>query len=167
VEIDVRRLVTVFVVLCILALAAMVAVTAVSAADENSRNSELRHDGVRVVATVTGCEAVGSGVGQGTSYYSCRAGYSLDGHTYNEVLGGTRAAYQPGQSVPAVAVPRDPGALSTAASLNRTRSSFTPFITPILLGVLTLAMIAGLVVWPKRPTPRRPPVGAPDPAAGG
>src|SRR5207249_1448379 len=98
------------------ALAVSAAALAISAGNENARASKLQQRGVPVAATVSGCSGISSGVGMAIEYWECRGTYTLGGQQYNEVIRGSRARLNPGQTVPAVAVPGEPTLLSTAAA---------------------------------------------------
>jgi hypothetical protein len=132
----------------LLLIAVTVALT-ISATNENSRRNTLRHKGVPVQATVTACQGISSGVGMAIEYWDCRATYTLDGSTYNEVIKGSRGLLQPGQTVVAIAVPGEPG-LSSAASAAAKHSSWTPYITPIVLGAVILALVGAFWWWSRR-----------------
>jgi hypothetical protein len=139
------RVIAIAVLLAVLAIA--IALT-IGAVNENSRVNLVRHQGVPVQVTVTGCQGISSGVGMGIEYWECRGTYSLGGQSYNEVIGGSRARLQTGQIVPAVAVPGHPGLLSTAAP--STHSSWKPYLAPIILGALFVAGVLAFVWWSKR-----------------
>jgi hypothetical protein len=108
----------------------------------------VRHHGVPVQVTVTGCQGISSGVGMGIEYWECRGTYSISGHSYNEVIGGSRARLETGQIVPAVAVPGQPRLLSAAAT--GTHSDLKPYLAPIILGALTVSGAVALLWWSKR-----------------
>ncbi len=147
-DMDARPVVRVIVIGVLVALVAITIALTFSAARENSRANTLRHRGVPVQVTVTGCQGISSGVGMGIEYWECRGTYSLAGRSYDEVIGGSRTLRQEGQIVQAVAVPGQPGLLSIAA--DGTHSDWKPYITPIILGALTVVSILALVWWSKR-----------------
>ncbi|MBO0731057.1 MAG: hypothetical protein J2P57_17505 [Acidimicrobiaceae bacterium] len=147
---DTGRVVRVLVVLALVGLAILTVILTVSAANQNSRLDQLRNHGVAVTATVTGCLGVGSGVGMGIEYWQCRASYTLEGQQYEAVLGGSRSHLRDGQLVAAVAVPGKPGLLSTVSAVHRNDSALTPYITPIVLGVVTIAGTFGALLWVRR-----------------
>lgn len=149
-EADTRRVVRVLVTLALVGLAVLTIILTVSATHQNSRLDQLRNHGVAVTATVTGCLGVGSGVGMGIEYWQCRASYTLEGQQYQAVLGGSRSHLKNGQLVPAVAVPGKPGLLSTVTAVHRNDSTLTPYITPIVLGIVTIAGAFGAVLWVRR-----------------
>jgi hypothetical protein len=149
VEVDRARVVRFILVAVLVILVASTIVLAVSAATHNARLDRLRHQGVPVQVTVTGCSGVSSGIGMAIEYWECRGTYSLAGHSYNQMIGGSRALLQPGQQLPAVAVPGHPALLSTVAAANKS-SAWSAYLTPIVLGALALALAAALVVGSKR-----------------
>jgi hypothetical protein len=155
----------------VLVLLGVAVATTVSAANHNSNLDTLRHHGVPVRATVTGCEGIGSGIGMGISYYDCRATYTLAGQTYNEILGGSRSQLQPGEVVSAVAVPGRPALLSTASSVEKKSSPWGPYVTPIIVWVVVVLGTPGLLLWWRRgradASGRRPGSTGPDAAEAG
>jgi hypothetical protein len=167
VEVDTGRVVRFVVACCVLVLVGVVIDMTISAADQNSRVTRLRHQGVPVEVTVTGCVGYGSGIGQGVVYYTCRGTYGFGGRRYNEVIGGIRNDLAVGQTLRAVTVPGHPALVSTADSVARTSSSWTAYVTPIVLGVVTVVLILGLVLWPKRTAAEPQEAGDPVDAGGG
>jgi hypothetical protein len=150
VEGDAGHVLRVLVGLCLLALIGLAIALTISAASQNSRLDQLRHQGVPVEATVTGCLGISSGIGMGVEYWECRGSYVLDGHHYNEVIGGSRAHLQDGEKVPAIAVPGHPTLLSTATGVAKKSSSWTPYITSMILGGVSLISVPGYVLWLRR-----------------
>src|ERR1700733_7620044 len=90
VRIQTRRVIGVVVAVCVVVLVVFVVDLTASAAHRNAQLSTLRHQGVPVEVTVTGCLAIGSGVGMGIEYWQCRGAYALGGESYNEVIHGGR-----------------------------------------------------------------------------
>jgi hypothetical protein len=155
-EVDARQVGRVLAIIALVVMVAVVIATTVGAANQNSVQTRLQRDGVPVEVTVTGCEGVSSGIGQALIYDICRGDYTFDGHRYNEVIGGNRAAHPVGQKLRAVTVPGHPALLSTADAVARTFSPWTPFITPIALAASTVALALVLIRWSRRrraPTP--------------
>ena len=150
VEVDARLVVRVVAALGILALVGTAVALTVSAASANSRIDRLRHRGVPVTAVVSGCLAIGSGIGMGIEYWQCRADYTLSGHRYNEVIGGSRTLLDRGQTVQAVAVPGEAASLSTTAFVAKKRSAWTRYMVPIVLGAVAATVTLGLLVWSRR-----------------
>lgn len=137
-------------------LAFLVVLLIVSAVGELSRASSLRHVGVPVLATVTGCVGRASGTGITTVGYTCRAAFTLAGHRHEAVIGGSSALLAPGEIVRAVADPNDPSVLAAARSVAGSTSSWTVFIAPAAL----LLMLGGVVaVAARRLRPTTPAVG--------
>lgn len=144
----------IIVIAVLLALLGIALALTISAARQNSRVEAVRHRGVPVQVTVTGCQGVSSGVGQGIEYWECRGTYSLGGRSYNEVIGGSRVLLENGRTVPAVAVPGQPGLLSTAAP--GAPSFWRSYTAPIVLGVFVVAGVVTLLWWSGRRHRRDP-----------
>ncbi len=149
-EVDSRRIVRWAGLLCVLALAGVVIALTISAVGDNSRQTRLKEHGVPVEVTVTGCVGIGSGIGQATAGYTCRGSYSLDGNEYTAVIRGANDALPAGDVLQGVTVRGDPGLLSTASAAAKQHSSWTPFVTPIVLGAITVVLAIGLFVWTSR-----------------
>ena len=163
VDVDPRRILRPLAVLCLVALAGLSIGLALSAGNENGKEAALRKHGVPVQVTVTGCLAVSSGIGMGIEYWQCRGNYTLGGHQFNELIGGSRALLIAGRQEAAVAVPGQPALLSTFAAVAKGRSNFTPYVTPIVLGVVTLLWGGGWALLLRRKRTRAaaaPPSGA-------
>jgi hypothetical protein len=165
-EVDPRRVFRVVAAVVLLALIASTVALTISAAHQNARLHRLHHDGVRVEVAATGCVGISSGVGMGIEYWECRGTYTLDGHTYNQVIRGSRAHLENGQRVQAIAVPGEPGLLSTVDAAAKRYSPWTAYVTPIILGAVTVALILGLIVWSKLRPRRGSPRARSDPKSG-
>jgi hypothetical protein len=150
VEVDNRRLFRWAGIICVLALAGVVVALMISAAADNSRQTRLKKHGVPVGVTVTGCVGIGSGIGQATASYTCRGTYTLDGNDYTAVIRGVNQALLTGETIQGVTIRGEPGLLSTADAAARQHSTWTPFVTPIVLGAITLILAGGLALWSTR-----------------
>ena len=150
VEIHTRRVVDVVAAGCVALLVASVVVLSVSASHQNGQLTTLRHHGVPVEVTVTGCLGISSGVGMGIEYWQCRGSYTLGGQSYQEVLRGSRTLLEAGQQIPAVAVPGQPALVTTASAVGKSRSAWTPYVAPALLGVAAIAVILGWALLTRR-----------------
>jgi hypothetical protein len=137
------RVASIAVLVCLVLLAAVAIALAVSAGGENSRVDTLRRSGVPVQVTVTGCTSIGSGIGMSIEYWSCRGDYTLAGHTFNAVIGGSRAFLESGTAVQAVAVPGRPSLLSTPGVLRRQSDNSSRYIAPAAVGGATVALAGG------------------------
>ncbi len=155
-QVDTGRVVRVLVAIALVGLITLAAVLTASATSQNSRLNRLRNQGVPVQMTVTGCVAISSGIGMSVKYWECRGSYTLGGHSYNEVIGGSRAHLGDGQVVEAIAVPGHPALVSTSANLPQGRSSWTTYVPPIILAVLGVAGALGLMLWSRRRRRLRP-----------
>jgi hypothetical protein len=148
-EVDTGRVVRVLIAVGLVALVVLAVILTISAARQNSRLSTLRSRGVPVTVSVTGCLGISSGIGMAVEYWECRGTYTLAGQSYTEVIGGSRAHLREGQTVAAIAVPGDPGLLSTAAAAARKHSDWASYVTPMILGGVTAILIVGLLAWSK------------------
>jgi len=155
IEIETGRLVRFVVAACALVLIILVVALTISAVDQNDRQTRLQQKGVPVEVTVTGCVAISAGIGQAIVAYTCSGDFGLDGHRYNEVIGGTTIVHPVGEKLEGITVRGDPGLLSTAEAVDRKRSSWSAYVTPIVLGVAATILILGLVLWPSRQLRRR------------
>jgi hypothetical protein len=145
---DAGPVIRVIVIAVLLAVVAIAIALSISAARENSRVDTVRHQGVPVQVTVTGCQGISSGVGMGIEYWECRGTYSLAGRSYNAVIGGSRAHLATGQLVSAVAVPGQPRLLSAGAAGRH--SDWKPYLAPIVLGAVVVSSLGALLWWSKR-----------------
>jgi hypothetical protein len=155
-RVDGRRVGRILLGATLVILAVVVIATTIGAAIQDSNQTRLQRDGVPVEVTVTGCEGVSSGIGQALIYDVCRGSFTLDGRRYNAVIGGNRVAHPLGQTLRGVTVPDDPTLLSTAGAVAKKFSPWTPFITPIVLAVVTVALALGLVLRRRRVRSRPP-----------
>ena len=146
-EVDSRRVFWVVAAAILLGLVASTVALTISAAHQNARLYRLHHDGVPVEATATGCVGISSGVGMGIEYWECRGTYTLAGHSYNQMIRGSRGHLENGQKVQAIAVPGEPDLLSTVDAAAKDYSPWSAYVTPIILGAVTVALILGLIVW--------------------
>jgi hypothetical protein len=148
-EVDPRRVFWVVAAVVLLGLVGSTVALTISAGRQDARLHRLHHDGVPVQATASGCVGISSGVGMGIEYWECRGTYTLGGHTYNQVIRGSRAHLENGQKVQAIAVPGEPDLLSTVDAAGQKYSPWTAYVTPIILGAVTVACILGLLVGSK------------------
>lgn len=153
VGVDGGRLLRILALLVVAGLIALSAGLAVSASTNNSRADALRTRGVAVPVTVTGCLGISSGVGMGIEYWQCRGTYTLGGHSYQEVIGGSRSFLETGRVVPAVAVPGRPDLLSLKVPARR-GSGLGAYTASMVVGALAAVLAAGLA-WDLRRTRRR------------
>jgi hypothetical protein len=122
----------------------------VTVTDDRSLANKIHNHGVPVTATVTGCTGISSGVGMGIEYWQCRASYSLDGQTYVAAIRGSRSLLQAGDQMAAVAVPGDPGLLSTPRSAAREQSFWNAYLTPVILGGVIVVLGLASLLWVRR-----------------
>jgi hypothetical protein len=155
VEVDSRRVLHVVLSLCLLVLALLVIVLTLSAAGENSRTGSLRRHGVPVDVTVTGCLGLASGTGITASGYTCKGTFSLGGRSYTEVIGGITDPRPVGETLQAVADPKDPTRLSLAAAVAAARSPWKAFVVPAVPLLLLVGGVA-MIGWQARRTRHQP-----------
>lgn len=140
--VDARRAVRLIVGFAMVVLAVLVIVLGISAFDENARIGHLRHRGVPVQVTVTGCVALASGTGATESGFTCTGTFTLAGHRYRDVIGGSAALRSPGDTLQAVADPKDPAVLSTVGAVKTPHSWWTAFIAPAVALLLLVTLVA-------------------------
>lgn len=150
VQMNPRRLAGILIWSAVAVLVGVAAYLAATAAQQDSRLSLLRRAGVPVVATVTGCRGISSGVGMGIEYWQCRGSFVLSGQTYEEYIGGSRALLDRGTRVAAVVVPGRPELLSSAAWVRRGRSSAAEYAVAASLGAAGVVLAAARVVVVRR-----------------
>jgi hypothetical protein len=157
--IDTRRLFRVVVGSAVVALVALVVVLTIEAVHKNSRIDSLHHRGVPVDVTVTNCLGILSGTGITVTSFQCNGSFSLYGRSYNAVIAGSNVNHSPGDIVKAVADPKHPASVSTAAALVNAHSSWRAFIAPGVLFVVLVLLILGAFWWSRRASAQRPPDG--------
>jgi hypothetical protein len=150
VAIQTRRVLGAVAALCVAVLVALIVDLTMAAAHQGAQLSTLRHQGVPVEVTVTGCLAVGSGVGMGIEYWQCRGAYALGGETFNEVIRGSRNLLDAGQQLSALAVPGRPALVSTVSAVAQRHSAWTRYVAPALLGVAAVLVVLGWVLLSRR-----------------
>jgi hypothetical protein len=150
--VDSRKAVRILVALSLVTLGVLAIVFFVGGAHRNAQVTRLKQHGVPVVMTVTNCIGVASGSGSTPASFTCRGTFTLSGHRYNEIIGGTSALFPAGSSVRAVTVPGDPALVSTARSVASEHSSFSVFVVPIVLTALFVAGLLAVVVRRRRPS---------------
>lgn len=150
VQMNPRRLAGILIWVTVAALVGVAGYLAATAAQQDSRLALLRRQGVPVVATVTGCRGISSGVGMGIEYWQCRGSFVLSGRPYEEYIGGSRALLDQGTRVAAVVVPGRPDLLSTAASVRKGRSSTAEYAVAASLALAAVLLAAGRVAVLRR-----------------
>ena len=143
-RVDVHTVARVVLGLIVATLAVLVVVLVVVGVDKNQQINELRGQGVPVTFKITSCQGLLGGSGSNGAGYACRGTYHLDGHVYDEPLPGT-VFFAPGTSVRAVAVPSDPGLVSTMAIVESENASSRVYVLPMIL-FAALVLIVGAVV---------------------
>jgi hypothetical protein len=155
VDVDVRRAARVVVGGCLVALAVVTAVLFAAGVGKNAQINLLHEHGVPVTVTVSGCIGLMGGSGSNLAGYSCKGTFFLDGHRQNDAIPGT-TFLRPDSTIRGVAVPSDPGLLSTVGILETEHSSWRVFLLPtILLVVLVVLGFEVLRRWRPSRSPRR------------
>jgi hypothetical protein len=149
-EVQSGRVLRILAAICLLALVGAEIAVLVTVTNDRSLADKVRRHGVPVTAAVTGCLQISSGIGMGVEYWQCRATYSLDGRSYNEVIRGSRSVLEVRDRVPAVAVPGDPGLLSTPQSAAHQQSLWHTYLTPIILGAVIVVLSLASWLWVRR-----------------
>jgi hypothetical protein len=154
VDVNVRRVIPYVIGACLVALTVAIVAFTVAGIQKNDQANSLRHHGVVVEATVSGCIGLMGGSGSNLAGYACRASFTLDGHRYDESLAGNPTPVT-GSKFRAVTVPGDPALLATVAAVAGEQASWRVFIVPaILLIVLALTIVALLSFRARRRTAR-------------
>jgi hypothetical protein len=129
-------------------LAVLVVVFLVVGLHKNDQINSLKQHGVRVVATVSTCTGLLGGSGSNAAGYSCTGTFTVDGHSYTEVIPGTPLR-APGSTVTVVADPTKPGLFTTVAELNSEHASANVLVVPAIL-LVVLLLLVGVVVIRRR-----------------
>ena len=145
VEVDVGRAGLVAIGVCLLALAATVTVLLAAGIEKNAQITRLRHDGVPVEVTVTGCFGLMGGSGSNLAGYDCKGTFTLGGRRYSDAIPGN-ALFSSGTRLRGIAVPEDPGLFSTPRVLATERPSSRVFLLPGLLLAALVLGTAGLIM---------------------
>ncbi len=134
--------------LALAGLAVSSVVLFVGGVHSNDQLTRLRHDGVPVDVTITGCVAQIGGSGSNIAGYRCNGTFTLDGRRYHEGLPGN-TAYNPGDVVPAVTLTNDPSLISPARTVAAEHPSWRVFVVPTILAVI-FVLLVGAVLWRRR-----------------
>jgi hypothetical protein len=148
-QVDPHRAARVAVGVVLATLLVLTVVFAFVGLSKNQQIDELRHQGVPVTFTVTSCMGLLGGSGSNGAGYACRGTYVLDGHRYLEALPGN-SLYAPGATVRAVAVPSDPGLMSTVRILQSERTSAKVYILPAVFFAAFLLVVAAVALQRRR-----------------
>ena len=124
----------VVVALCLVALAVLVVVLFVAGVHKNAQINRLRHHGVAVTVTVSGCLGLFGGSGSNPAGYACQGTFTLDGHRYSEDIPGNVLRLRGRRSEP-WPCPATPRSCRRAHAVATERASASVFVVPaILLG---------------------------------
>ncbi|MHB1710834.1 MAG: hypothetical protein ACYCV7_05465 [Acidimicrobiales bacterium] len=148
VDVDIRRAGRVVIAIGLAVLAALIVVLFLAGEHRNAQINRLRHHGVPVDVTVTGCLGLMGGSGSNLVGYQCRGTYMFAGHRYDEAIPGV-AFHAPGARLPGITVAADPALFTTAGTLATEHASARVFVLPLVLfGVEVL--LAGAVLLRRR-----------------
>ena len=142
VEVDPRRARRLIVGVLLVALVVVAVVLLVAGVKKNDQESSLRHHGVPVLVTVTGCTGLLGGSGSNAAGYACKGTYTFGGHHFDQSIPGTELLH-PGQVVRGVIVSSDPALLSTPAAVAGQRTSDNVYIAPFILLLVFLIVLVG------------------------
>jgi hypothetical protein len=146
VDVDPRRAARLVIAVCLVALVVIAAVLVVAGAQKNAQASNLRHHGVPVAVTVTGCTGLLGGSGSNPAGYACKGTYAFEARRYEQDIPGN-TSLRSGAVIRGVIVPGDPYLLSTPAMVASEQASWHVFIAPIiLLAAVVLAVTTLLLV---------------------
>jgi hypothetical protein len=145
VEVDARRAGRVVVGVCISALAVLAVVLFVAGADKNAQITSLRHHGVPVEVTVSGCLGLLGGSGSNQAGYACTGTYTLGGHRHQEAIPGN-TFLATGAKLRGVTLPGDPALLSTVGAVATEHPSWRVFIVPTILVIIVVLLVGKLAL---------------------
>ena len=157
--VDKRRLIWWVVLVVAVGLLVASVALAVAGSRKNDQINQLRQHGVAVAVTATSCQGLLGGSGSNGVGYVCRG--SLHPPTRGRRTTRTSPAnprLSPGTKVHAIAVPSDPGLVTTPGILagehasNTARSCFA-----VVLGVLAVGAVIVLVLLRRRRDPAADP----------
>ena len=160
VDVDIRRTGQVVVAVALLGLTVIGVILLIAGIRSNDQANALRHRGVPVTVTVTGCLELMGGTGSQGAGYSCTGTYALDGRQYRQEIPGI-TFHAVGSSVAGVADPGDPKLLSTPAQLAHQHASWRVFLLPAIL-LLVVAVVTGLLLLRRSKSARAQGMGAGD-----
>lgn len=149
VSVDPGRVRSALVAVVLVSLGAASALLLLAGLHANQRVSRLRSQGVPVSLTVTGCLGQLGGSGSNAVGYRCRVSYRLDGQRLDAALPGT-ARYATGSVLAGLAVPAEPGLVTTPALLSGQRATASVFILPALMAAVVATASGWLGLRPAR-----------------
>ncbi len=129
--------------LALVVFALALGVSFTSAAHDNARIDRLHTRGVALSATVSTCLGNLGGSGSNASSYTCRATYSVQGATYDEVVGLMSSFSAPGTRVAVVADPSRLSTIELASAVATSSASNRVYLVPGLLSGLFVALALG------------------------
>ncbi len=150
---DGRLVARVVVALLLVGLAVLAGALFVAGVNKNAQIDRLRHHGVPVEITVTQCIGLLGGSGSNGAGYQCRGRFTLDGRHHDEALPGL-GFQAPGTVLRGIAVPDDPGLVTTSKDLSAEHTSAGVFVLPTVLLVVLLATGTLVAVRLRRGTTR-------------
>ena len=148
-DVDGRKVARVAGIVILATLAVLSIVFFVGGAHKNSQIDDLRHHGVAVNATITGCEGLLGGSGSNAAGYTCKGNFTLGGHRYHETLPGS-SFERPGTIVHEVSLPSDPGLLETPSQVASEHVSDSVYVLPTILAAAFVILGAAAVLHTRR-----------------
>jgi hypothetical protein len=143
---DNRHVLRAVVGFCLVSLAILTVALTVAAVHQNSRNDRLQHHGVAVDVTVTSCLGQATGTGITENAFVCRGSFALNGHHYNEVIGGSTRLLSRGDVVQAIADPSSPSTLSTVGAVRASPARSRPYLIAAIPAV-AFVFLGGFAYW--------------------
>jgi hypothetical protein len=145
--VDARRTGHVAVVLGLGAVMVTAVFLVVAGIGRNTQIDRLRHHGVPVEVTVTGCRGLLGGSGSNGAGYACQGTFVLDGRRYRRAVPGNRLL-APGSQLSLLTVGDDPGLLADPTVVEAEHPSARVFVLPAVL--FTTAVAAGALALRRR-----------------
>jgi hypothetical protein len=148
-EIEVRQLGRVLIALCLVALVVTSTVLFVAGARKNHQVDELRHHGVPVTVTISGCIGLLGGSGSNGAGFSCTGSYRVAGRRYVASF-SAEVTEPPGSHLRAVTAAGDPSLVATVATVAGEHPSGGVYVLPGVLLAAAVAFGLGLVLTDRR-----------------
>jgi hypothetical protein len=150
VDVDPRRAGQLVLGVVLVALAVVAVVLLVAGIQKNAQSDALKHHGVPVDVTVSGCSGLLGGSGSNGAGYRCKGSYTFEGRHYERDIPGS-SLLEVGTVIRGVTTPGDPGLLSTPAMVDAQQSSWRVYLAPaILFAVLAMAVVTVVLVRRRR-----------------
>jgi hypothetical protein len=129
-------------------LATTTLILTIDAAQSGLSIHHLQTRGRAVQVTVTGCLGLASGTGITPVGYTCKGTFTVQGHSYTDVIGGTSSLHPIGQTLTGITDPQAPHRLFTAEWVAVAPEPWRNFIVPASLFGLLLVCSAFVISTP-------------------